>query len=106
MCFLSELEQIKGMRDLGDVVEIQTITMVKSQTISHAHSVPKLDLRFLIADELQIPYLQNSGHNTICLSTWKQVQDLMEENGIELPESVSPCHTCDGRQCRFWCTKY
>ncbi|OGY42222.1 MAG: hypothetical protein A2Y67_01755 [Candidatus Buchananbacteria bacterium RBG_13_39_9] len=98
MGFLKELEPITKMRDLGDDIEIITL--------NSSHKVPKSKLRFLIAEELQLPFFQNSGANTICLSTWRQIQDLMTENGISLPETVSPCHKCNGTQCRFWCPKH
>lgn len=98
MYFLSELEEIKKMRDIGDEVEIQTTR--------RNYLVPKTSLKFYINDEIQIPHFQNSGANTICYSTWEQIKELMETNNIKLPDAISPCHNCDGKHCRFWCPKH
>ena len=97
MNIMSELEEIKTMRDLGDAVEIKTSI--------RSHEIPKGKLRFSRADELQRPFLQNSGANTIWCTNWVMFQDMLKKFSIILPEEVSPCKTCKGNECMFWCTK-
>ena len=98
MNIFNELERINFLRDLGDKVEIFTTTC--------SHIVPKIGLKFFITEEMQNPCFQNTGANTIWYSTWSQINDLLEENGISIPEEIIPCRTCNGSLCRFWCPKH
>lgn len=92
MCIPPDMENIDRMRDLGEKVKVITT--------EENHEVLKNDLRFFIAGELGFPVFQNSGANTICGSTWKQLWDLLGKNSIIIPDEIIPCHTCDGSRCR------
>ncbi|MCX6744756.1 MAG: hypothetical protein NTX82_04495 [Candidatus Parcubacteria bacterium] len=102
MNVFDELERITNMRDLGDSVVIET-TDNRTHT---AHTVPKTGLKFCILEEMQTFCFQNTGANTIWYSTWSQISDQLEAKGINIPEEIKPCRTCDGTRCRFWCTKH